>query len=59
MLMIQRWDPLTGSSSQAAINASYGLLKAEVEIPLRSSNVLAWLDMMVLSIMYLGSGGGM
>jgi hypothetical protein len=30
----------TASSSHAAIKASYGLLKAEVEIPLRSSNVL-------------------
>lgn len=30
----------TGSSSQAAIKASYGLLKDEVEIPLRSSKVL-------------------
>jgi hypothetical protein len=30
----------TASSLHAAINASYGLLKAEVEIPLRSSNVL-------------------
>ena len=34
---------LTGSSSQAAINASYGLLKAVVEIPVRSSKVLVWL----------------
>jgi hypothetical protein len=38
----------TGSSSHAAINASYGLLKEEVETPVRSSNVLtAWLDMML------------
>ena len=31
---------LTGSSSHADINASYGLLKEEVETPVRSSNVL-------------------
>jgi hypothetical protein len=30
----------TASFSHADINASYGLLKAEVEMPLRSSNVL-------------------
>ena len=30
----------TASSSQAAISASYGLLKSDVDIPLRSSNVL-------------------
>jgi hypothetical protein len=30
----------TGSSSHAAIKASYGLLKADVEMPLRSSKVL-------------------
>lgn len=38
----------TGSSSQAAINARYGLLKDEVEIPLRSSKTFG-ADMMVVS----------
>ena len=40
--------PHTGSSSQAAINAWYGFLKDEVEIPLRSSKTFG-ADMMVVS----------
>jgi hypothetical protein len=42
----------TESSSQATIRASYGLLKADVDMPLRSSKVLlvwtgtaCWADM--------------
>ena len=38
----------TGSSPQAAINAWYGLLKDEVEIPLRSSKTFV-ADMMIVS----------
>jgi hypothetical protein len=36
----RRFGHHTASSSQATINASYGLLKAEVETPLRSSKAL-------------------
>jgi len=42
-------ENLTGSSSHAAINASYGLLKEEIETPVRSSNVLTAGLYMILS----------
>jgi hypothetical protein len=37
----------TASPSHATIKASYGLLKAEVEMPLRSSNVLLAADILL------------
>jgi hypothetical protein len=52
--LVKGLGQLTESSSQAAIKASYGLLNAEVEIPLRSSNVLlVWTGMSFGSDMLL------
>ena len=46
---------LTASSSHAKINASNGLLKADDEIPLRSSNPLLFVFAVLAGV---GSGTG-